>query len=279
MTIKEIQATLEEGQSLKQIAQVYSEIANLKIKRIRAQTERNRLFFQEITKIYAIIKKFAARKGINPIKPKKRVSIVLTSNHKFYGRINEDLLKFFIDTTKLLNTDYVFLGKASIDHFKNQPLKQNFKEVVLKDDQPDAQELVSLVNMLNDYNQILVFYSSFKSLLIQVPIVTDLTATSTSSANPSESEKFEFIFEPDLPKILHFFDSQVLTVLLESTFLESELARTAARFISMDKAETEANKFIKEYQGLESYAKRSKANDALLENFAAMIVQRKAGMN
>ena len=45
MTIKEIDQYLEEGNSLKQIAQAYSEIANQKLKRIRSEVERNSVFF------------------------------------------------------------------------------------------------------------------------------------------------------------------------------------------------------------------------------------------
>ena len=48
MTIKEIEENLEEGESLKAMAQAFSEIANLKIKRIRNAVERNRLFYDEI---------------------------------------------------------------------------------------------------------------------------------------------------------------------------------------------------------------------------------------
>ena len=91
MTIKEIDAAIEEGQSLKQIAQAYSEIANLKIKKIRAEVERNRFFFQEISKVYSLIKTLAMEKKINVTKSKQTVSIVITSNHRFYGQINSDL--------------------------------------------------------------------------------------------------------------------------------------------------------------------------------------------
>lgn len=285
MTIKEINAVLEEGESLKQITQAYSEIANLKIKRIRADVERNRIFFQEIAGIYALIKNLAAKKKINMMsKPKKTVSLILTSNYRFYGQINSDLLEFFVNTTQKLDTDYICLGKAAIDYFKAQPLSKTYKEILLKDDQPDTAELLALVRSLSDYKQVLVFYSSMKSLLVQVPTVVDITTSSVPDlASNFQGEKgrneFKFIFEPELSKILQFFDSQIITLLLEGTFLESELSRTASRFISMDKAETEANKLIKEYQTLKSYAKRNMDNNTILENFATMIAVKKEAQN
>lgn len=278
MTIKEIDAALEEGQSLKTIAQAYSEIANLKIKRIRSEVERNTLFFQEIAGVYTEIKKFAAGKKIKIVKPKKTVSIVLSSNYRFYGNINSDLLDFFARSTQKMDTDAVMVNKAAINYFRATKTLSNLgnlKEISLKGDQPDALELTSLVNMLKDYNQVLVFYSSLKSLLVQLPKVVDITASSEAALEAGHGNLFRFIFEPQLPKILQFFDSQMITLLLEATFLESELARTASRFISMDQAETEANKLIKQYRQLKAYAKSNLDNNKILENYASMMAFRK----
>lgn len=289
MTIKEIDEALEEGSSLKQIAQSYTEIANLKIKKIRSEVERNRVFFEEISKVYALIKKLASEKKVNIQKPKKTISLIITSNYRFYGSINSDLIDFFIKTTQKIKTDRVLLGKAAVDFFRADPRlrgddKSSYQEVLLKTDQPTQEELLQLVDMIKDYNQVLIFYSSMKSLMTQEPTMTDLTAsdsdTSTlDSSSTRENEKreneFKFILEPELSKILHFFDSQIITLLLEGTFLESELSRTASRFISMDTAETEANKFISEYEKLKAFSQRSADNNVILENFASMAVLRK----
>ena len=274
MTIKEINETLEQGESLKQVAQAYSDIANLKIKRIRARVEQNRLFFQEVSKVYALIKQLAAAKKLNTIKPKKRVCIVLTSNHRFYGVINSDLLEFFVASTEKLDTDIICLGKTIIDYFKAHHTFKNYAGLTLNDDQPTAAELTALINILKEYSQVLVFYSSLKSLLIQQPTISDITASS-QIIEGDKNTNFKFIFEPELSKILEFFDSQILTSLLEGTFLESELSRTASRFISMDSAETEANKFIKEYQKLKAIARRNTDNNTILENFATMMAARR----
>lgn len=276
LSIKEIEQLIMEGESLKSIAQAYSEIANLKIKKIRQQTEKNRVFFQEIAKIYGLIKNLAVEKGVNITKSKKTISVVVTSNYRFYGSINSDLLDFFKAYTQKIDTDKIALGKAAIDYFRASKIFTNFKEVLLKDDQPNPGELASLANMLKDYTQVLIFHSNLKSLLVQLPTVTDITASSTvSNASKKEAEDFKFIFEPDLPKILSFFDSSVITLLLESTFLESELARTASRFISMDNAEAQANRFIKQNLKLKAYAKRSLINNDLLESFASQASLRK----
>ncbi len=276
MTIKQIEEAMEEGMSLKTIAQAYSEIANLKIKKIRADVERNRIFFQEIGSVYAFIKNLAAEKKIAIQKPKETISIILTSNYRFYGSINSDLLEFYILTTGKIKTDQIYLGKAAVDYFRAQPVVAgSHKEILLKGDQPTAEELNALVVELSPYNQVLVFYSSMKSLLVQQPTVLDITASQANSQQLKANSDFKFIFEPELAKILEFFDSQIITLILEGAFLESELSRTASRFISMDQAETEANKFLKEYQTLKAYTKRNMDNNTILENFASMAAVRR----
>lgn len=276
MTIKEIEEALDEGNSLKTIAQAYSEIANLKIKRIRNETERNRVFFEEISYVYGLIRLLADKKKVTVQKTKKTLSIIITSNYHFYGSINSDLINFFVSTSQKFPADALLIGKAAIDYFKvhSQLLKGGQTQKILKKDMPDSLELKELVDLVKDYSQVLIYYSKMKSLLVQQPDIKDLAFTRKWMAKDSLMN-FKFIFEPDLEKILSFFDSQILTLILEDAFLESELSRTASRFIAMDSAETEANKFIKEYLGFKSYIKRGTVNNTILENFASMMNTKK----
>ena len=274
MTIREIENALEEGQSLKQIAQAYSEIANQKMKRIRAASERNRIFLKEISSIYTFVRNLALKKGLAMAKPKARISLVLTSNYRFYGQVNSDLLQFFISSIAKMQTDIVVIGKVGQEFFHTSKQFKSIPSIILKTDQPDALELKGLVDIIKDYNQVLVFHSSLKTILMQQPTVSQISAAAQNFTK-NEKEKFKFIFEPELPKVVNFFDSQILTLLLEGTFLESEVSRTASRFVSMDQAEIEANKFIKEYGKLRSYAKRNLDNNTILENFASMAAVRR----
>ena len=298
MTIRELDQLIEEGKSLKQIAQAYSEIANQKIKRIRGQLEVNRIFFKDMSKVYALVKALAKNKKISVSKPKKMLCIILTSNYRFYGQINSDLIDFFIQITKGIDTDRIVLGKAAIEYFKNTNIFKNYRgafgtrEILLKSDQPDGLELTGLVNIIREYNQVLIFYSRLKSLLVQEPSYTDITSTTEKISLDKQSLRSDdlkkesthftakqevphFIFEPELIRILAFFDSQILTLLLEESFLESEVSRTASRFISMDQAENEANKVLKDYERLRSYAQRNLQSNQLLESIASILAVRK----
>ena len=285
MTIQEIEKLITEGHSLKTIAVAYSEIAHLKIKKIRAEVERNRAFFDEIAKIYGIVKGYALKKGVAMQKPKKRLHVLLTSNYKFYGTINTALINYFLGSThELKDTDTIVIGHGAVDFFKATKILPTYKQILFQKDIPTPEELHSLSTIVSQYNQVLVFYSKLKSLLVQRATFTDLTATSfytrafqVGTIYSKSQDPMYFIFEPQLPHLLGFFENQIMTLLLEQTFLESELSRTASRFISMDQAQTEADKFIKIYQIMKQYAKRSIENMKILDNFATLTAARKMG--
>lgn len=274
MTIRQIEQLIEEGNSLKFIAQAYSEIANLKIKKIRTEVERNRLFFNEISQIFGIVKSFASLKNIVLKKPKNMISLLLTSNHGFYGKINFSLIENYIQSTRNLPTDRIIIGRVASEYFKTTKIFTGYKELILKDDMPTAYELSSIISSIRDYQQVLVCYAQLKTLLVQEPQVKDITAISSGIKSMSK-KNIRFIFEPEISKILSFFDNQILTLLLEVLFLESELSRTASRFISMDMAEQEANKFIKEYERMKKITQISLDNIEILENFGALFATRK----
>ena len=259
MTIKQIDEIIEEGKSLKLIAQVYSEISFTKLKRIRGEVVRNRDFFTEISQIYHLVKDIASKKKIATAKSKKTISLLLTSNYGFYGTVNSKLIPFFMVNTTKSDTDRIVIGKAAIEHFKAIRYFHAYKPLIFKGDLPTAEELTGLASQIKDYNQVLVYYPLFKSVLVQDPVMKDITETQSEASqikNPAlDLSQYPFIFEPELNKIIEFFDSQIAILLLEQTFLEAELARTASRLISMDQAQTEANKFIKEQEKIRAYAK------------------------
>jgi len=74
-----------------------------------------------------------------------------------------------------------------------------------------------------------------------------------------------------VPKILNFFDAQLKQVLIEQTFLETELARTSSKLISMDNAQNNADEFLEKQRIFLSQAKRSLQNTRILETITSMI--------
>lgn len=274
MTIRELNQTIEEGVSLKQIAQAYGEIASVKIRKIRAEVEKNRAFYNEISTVYRTVKQQSAAKKIAINKPKKTICILLTSNYRFYGNIDSQVLRHFIVNTATIATDRLVIGKTGRDYLKNMRYFNTYKLIETKEDLPTIQEMNALSAETRDYKQVLVFYPQLITVLIQRPIVTDITESQVENA-PKQTDGVEkigsyVIFEPELQKMVEFFDSQIILLLLEQTFFEAELARTASRLISMDQAQVEANNFIKQQRTTKAHLLREIESNRLLENLAAI---------
>lgn len=271
-SIKQINQQIEDSESLKMVAQAYTEIAALKLAKIRAGIERNRLFFQEITEVYHIVNVEAAKRKV-PINPKKgTVSILITSNHHFYGGMERDLVKFFIVNTGKFQTDRMVIGSTAAGFLKSFNYFNPYQQVILKEDLPSAEELRGFVSKIINYEQIMIYYSRMHSILTQEPHVVDIVQRSPEYYIQTKAPKIDYIFEPELKTILKFFENQVILLLIEQTFLESELARVAARLTSMDQAQIAANTDIIKQKMVLAQAKRSLDNIHILESIASRFV-------
>lgn len=283
MTLKQIQQQLDEAESLQLITHALSDLSSMRLKKIRESVERNAFFFNEISKVYHMVKRVAFLRKVSIPKNGKTLSIVVTSNFRFYGNLNTNLLKYFIDQTKTMNTDILVVGTTGIDYLKGVHFAHPFQPIILKKDMPSDEELKALVNVVKNYSQVFVFHSQFKTVLTQIPAVKDITQTSDLDnresqivgrnaslvENRSSMSDQHLIFEPEIEKTLAFFDSQLTTLLLEETFLESELARVAARLITTSQAEKAAEDLIEERKKLFANVRRTNANTKLLESLSS----------
>jgi ATP synthase F1 gamma subunit len=280
-TVKQINQILEEEKALKLITEAYGEVAGNKLKKIRNEIEQTRVFFVEISKVFSQVKKIASNKGIlTTPKTLPTAEILITSNYRFYGALENDLIRFFIASSKEAGSQRFFIGKTAQDFFKNRNSKSGDKFIKFKKDLPSYEELKGLTAELTPYKKILVYYPRFQSVLKQKSSVVDITQTpSPANVAPEETENINFIFEPELDKILKFFDTQITGVLIQQVFLEAELARTGARLVSMDEAQQKADEAIKNQDKELKLAERALENGRLLETTSSIAGFRKAHNN
>ncbi len=275
MTTKQIYDVIETGKGLKSLAESYTEIASIKLKHIRNDVERNRAFFDELTKVYAHVKNLAIKEKVKlNFKTKDTVSIIMTSNYRFYGNINTKLSEVYYAETKRYKTDKVIIGKTGQEYLRHSSDMSTANFVVFNSDMPNEVELQNLANFIQPYSRVLIYYSQLKSVLVQLPVIKDITQ-SGNSVNQSDKagtglpDDLGFILEPEISEMLVFFDTQINAILLQEAFLEAELSRTAARLISMDQAQTNADDYIKKQQTLLGINRRLVQNMRVIETINA----------
>lgn len=275
-TLRQINQTLDDATSLQIVSSAYSEIAAIKLQKIRSGIERNRNFFAEISQVFRMVKVAASKRKINlTVKTKGAVSILLTSNHHFYGNIERRLINYFTSSTTGMKTDLLVTGSVGNDFMRTTGFPHPFESLVFSDDLPKPIEIQDMVNHIKDYQQIFVFYPRMQSVLVQEPYVVDLLQRPPERLLVSQAHHFQSIFEPELDQILQFFDSQIIMLLAEQIFLESELARTASRLVSMGEAQEKAKDMIKDQKHMVMQARRSVDNLRLLDTIASLPQWRK----
>ena len=257
------------------VASALFDVSAEKISRLRAAFEKNKAFYDDIASLYQSIKQTAFERGELPQKSVtvvQTVTIAFTSNIRFYGAVNAEVMGAFIDHMKSgVVSDYIVIGRTGKMLMENSPnMEKHASYYAFKEDEPTGEERRQFLKSVAPYSQVQMFYPSFLNVFSQKVVMQDITYTPHAEAASRETLAFDYIFEPELPKILDFFETKVRYLLFKRVMLESELARTAARLLSMNQAQDRSQE---EIIHLRRVIRRDTANFndlRLLESFSAI---------
>lgn len=270
--INQIRDYIEEVSSLELLAEVYTDIARARLEKVRTGIERNRSFVGEVANVLHIVRVTAEDQGLSAKRKKKvSASLVITSNKRFYyGNLDSRVVDFYIAHTAYTGfVDRFVVGSVGADVLSGRRYPFPYQSIRFDRDLPNASELATLADQLNDYQKVLVYYPRFMTVLSQRPSFVDMTGLVSGTAPAATGEKY-YIFEPEIEKILDFFEQQVMAILLEQAFLESELSRIGSQLVAMDNASVNAGNIIREQNILLAAARRSQVSMRVLEMVAGM---------
>lgn len=271
--IAEIKEQLEDVETLQFLAQAFTEASALKIKKIKALFDTNKLFYEEISNVYhlvkisALIQKRNIHKKALQAEESKTLSIALTSNARFYGHLNVATMENFVKETKKYKTDLLIIGQTGKDYLRAINFNLPHEKMTFRKDSPTPEEVKNLIEKIKDYDTVYLFYPKFATMLTQNVGKVDITQSAEMS-KIDKNDIIEYIFEPELDKIIDFFESVVRALLFNRALLEAELSRTAARLMVMSSAEERANDEIKIRKVELTQATRAIKNAQLIETFA-----------
>lgn len=256
----------------KDVALAFTEISFLRIKRLRASFEKNTRFYKEITDLYHIVKENSAKlqKKARKKEALSTIRIAVTSNSHFYGNLTAEVMRVFLEDIKKNTGDGVMvIGQTGISNLLLKLNPEKFQALRFESDFPLKKEVLSVIDQTVTYGRVLLYYPKFLSILSQKASVLDITQTTEPEKTPSG--KIEYIFEPELSKIVDFFEKQVRSLLFIRTIMETELSRTAARLMSMSSAGERAEELIKGRKVAYYKAAKSLRNARLLETFSSIV--------
>lgn len=269
--------------TLRAILETYEEIAATRMGRIRSSVLENRAFLFEINEIFQQVKA-SYEMQIEAIMKKKKIKdpskltfikkngktlyLFISANTGLYGDIIHKTYDVLIDKFKKKPGDVAILGKLGLEIFVASKIKAPLSYFEFPDDKIDHTALQKIVEYIVRYEQVLVFYEKFNSVISQSPIVTNI------SGDPLPWEKSvsrtRYFFEPSLEKIMEFFEKEIFASIFQQTIFESELAKFASRMVSLDFASENTRTKLKEVIFAKNKIKHQENNKKQLEKFASM---------
>lgn len=271
-TIADIKLELDDATTLKLISSAYTEASAAHVQKIKSKFETNRQFYDEISHVYHLVR--MSGKSTKPVTVKapaepKTLSIAVTSNQRFYGNLNVNIMRGFLEATERAKTDILVLGTTGADFMRSSLYMKPYEHMIFAHDDPTKEETRAFLDKIMPYDTVMVYYPKFISLVTQTVGVVDITQAVSVSDKAPEDE-IHILFEPEYSNILEFFGRQVRALLFLHVMLEADLSRTAARLITMSSAEERSNELIKGKKSELRKIQMSIANAKLLETFSGM---------
>lgn len=256
--IKYINKEIPVLESLCTIAQVYQETSIVKIQEVRFGVVRTRDYLAGLSRIYSELKvarsvelrQLAETKIMSSTasgKIQKTLIVLLSANTKLYGAIVQDVYRLFIDSLKNEpNADIMIVGRLGERLFKETGMDRQHLFFEVPDTNLQTQDLEPIIFHIVKYEKVIVFHGKFYNLMTQRAIRANITGETLDEGKsvPVDQGKKRFLFEPNLEKLIEFFETQIFATLFRQTVHESELARYASRVNAME----ESLQFIKRRQ-------------------------------
>lgn len=256
---------IKDEKTLYDLASAFAEVSAARTGLLKKKFEENQSFYQEVSDLYRLVK-FSAH--LTEGASKGTLSVAITTNGRFYGVINLEVIRKFIAETKGRETERLVVGKIGIMYLQSIKFAAPFKTMLFETDVPQLADLEKFLEIAQPYQRVLLFYPQFRTIYTQTPAVTDIAYSPTPTVRQAVEEELHFIFEPELPKIVDFFETQIRSILLNRVLLEVELAVTASRLQAMSRAKEHAETVLNKKRSELTKATHSLINARLLDSLS-----------
>jgi F-type H+-transporting ATPase subunit gamma len=272
--------------SLNQLITSLEELSAMRYRKTKNSVLNTRSYLDEINFLYKQVKnnykKVKQNSGEKFIETKFReptkgiVYVLLSANGGLFGDvINRNFLNFKNYVKRIPADEIIVVGSVGQKLIEFSELKNSISYTYfpLSDSSGDKENLDSILRYCLDFKTIVIFYTKFVEILNQKPVADSVTgdivfeeAISTFSENQPQFET-EFLFEPDIEKVLGLFETQMINTLFEQKILESGLSKFTSRMVALDSASQKTkeslNRLKLDYIKLKHIESNKKANIAL----------------
>lgn len=252
---KEIKNRIRSMESTKQITKAMEMVAASKLRRAQARIESSRPYFEilrtTIEKIARDNRDFSSPyMGGRPIE--RKLYIVIAGDRGLAGGYNSNILKMVYGT--LSERDVVLpIGKKAVDFFKSKHasiLTDSYAEAagVEIGDCFSISKHISQGFLKGDYDEVIIAYTNFVSMLSQVPGTLELLPLKNLHDSEAQTEdtqrRCDTIYEGNSEEVFAAIVPEYLGGVLYGALCESLASEQAARRSAMDSATQNAEDMI-----------------------------------
>jgi ATP synthase F1 gamma subunit len=267
-----IQTELHETRTIEDLTEVFEGIASMHISKIHSRVVASKEFFAELWQTYAGLRVEPSDRlqRRNAVKGRD-VLVAITSEGKLSGNLDERVIRATLDANPTTNVlDIVVVGARGQSILQSAGVKITHTiPMPVSDENIDVGDLI---NILNEYDNISVFYQSYESLRVQkVTRIELITAVRELSEDVKEDKggdnvnSHDYIFEPSVNEITDYLESIMMGVALIQIIMETKLSHYANRFNNMNSAKKRANKLVNAYRLGYFRAKRAENDERVKE--------------
>ncbi|HEX9608877.1 MAG TPA: FoF1 ATP synthase subunit gamma [Candidatus Paceibacterota bacterium] len=271
-TIEQKRSELEDIRTVRFISNALLEISATRMQKLREALEVNSRYYREISNVYTTVKRSAVQRqdmpSESPSQKIRAVAVAFTSNKRFYGTINRDVIKRFFERIREQHVDCIVIGTTGREIAEYVRDDTHCQYYSFEKDEPTVEEMQTFLKRVDPYERVFLYYPKFTTVFQQDVAALDITHASPA-VGEDQFQEVDYIFEPELPSILSFFERQVRFSLFRRVMLETELARIAARFVSMNSIGRHSEDSLKRLSRDVTILENAAANRQLLESLSS----------
>lgn len=225
----------------------------VRMQRIRASVLLTRAYMDGLRTIFAQVRNSherevakmlaagGAHKNTQKTKQSNSVCLLLSPSGKFSGPLITQVTQEFSTYIASSSADVLVVGETGKELLASKLKDRTVQFIPLNLEHPSPEEVKELLQILRQYENITVFTGKFHSLLTQTPTAVNISGydslqTEQQPARAVDPDAPNFLFEPDLEKIVTFFNLQVTASLFRQTVEESKLANLGSRIMTLESA-------------------------------------------
>lgn len=242
--------------ALKSLAESYETISVMRMQKVRNSVLSVRDFFDKLSEVFLNVKtsyrqeimklieeNTRAKKTSSGfislttgIKNGKTALLLISSKERLYGDLTYRVFEMFADHVKKEpKSDIIIIGAVGEELFKHRFKGKEYALVELPDTGVRVEDFKGIISKIINYERVNVFYGKFANIFRQEPAVSSVTGEQALEEEGIDHRTY-FFFEPNLEKVVNFFEDQAFSALFKQTLNEAELARYASRLQAMENA-------------------------------------------